>query len=90
MITKPLTRARSGQICDLGGRYRFDGYLSAAGAMPPLPAETKIQLASGQPFPRIASSSRDCWWLLIDEEELADREARRMAWEGGPGIPPLP
>ena len=63
--TQTRTRFKTGEKCVVSGRYRFDGYTDGTHSPPPRPEEQEIPLSKGETFPPIRSSSKGCWWKLM-------------------------
>ncbi len=59
-------RAKTGDTCQVSGRYRFDGYLDGTSTPAPHPEEVQIPLSRGERFPPIRSSGKACWWRLME------------------------
>lgn len=67
MATNTLAaRGRTGEECEVSGRYDFDGYLDGTHHPEPRPEEKRIPLAKGNTFPPVRSSGRSCYWRLIE------------------------
>jgi len=58
-------RFKTGETCEITGRYRFHGYVDGTKDPPPGPKERTIPIVAGQTFPLIESSGKECWWNLI-------------------------
>ena len=56
---------KTGEMCEITGRYRFHGYVDGTNDPPPAPKERKIAIVAGQTFAPIESSGKDAWWRLI-------------------------
>lgn len=67
-------RFRTGDLCQRTDAYRFDGYvLSSALELPHL-TELEAIVEAGQPFPRVASTELECWWLPAAETDANPAE----------------
>ena len=64
-MTAVGTTYRTGQKCEVSGRYRFDGYTDGTSTPTPTAEEREIPLSRGETFPPIRSSSKACYWKLI-------------------------
>ena len=62
--TQTAVRGKTGQQCEVSGRYDFDGYTDGTRTPAPHPQESRIPLSRGEIFPPIRSSGKACWWLL--------------------------
>lgn len=87
MSTEPQSRFRSGEMCAQTGHYSFDGYADGGWKPPPRVDEMSVELAVGERFPPIRSVGKPCWWVPLDEGELAEAAAQRMTSEGAPAAP---
>ena len=58
-------RFKTGELCPVSGRYRFDGYLDGTHSPSPRAEEMEIPLSKGEKFPPIRSSGKSCWWKLM-------------------------
>jgi len=65
MNTQVRTRFKTGEQCEITGRYRWDGYLDGTYSPTPTREETEIPLSRGETFPPIRSAEKACWWRLI-------------------------
>lgn len=64
MSTQTAVRRKTGEHCQVSGRYDLDGYLDGTSSPAPRPEEKRIPLSRGETFPPIRSSGKACWWLL--------------------------
>lgn len=64
MSTATQTRHRTGERCEVSGRYTFDGYVDGTSYPAPHPQEREIPLSRGEVFPPIRSSGKACYWKL--------------------------
>jgi hypothetical protein len=76
-------RFRSDVVAKRAGRFMFDGYVESGWKRPPAPSEMRVDVAVGEPFPRL---SHACWWTPTTAVAEAAEE-QRMSWEGGPAAP---
>ncbi len=58
-------RFKTGETCEITGRYRFHGYVDGTKDPPPGHKERKLSIVTGQTFPKIESSGKECWWMLL-------------------------
>ncbi|MFT3769921.1 MAG: YjzC family protein [Minicystis sp.] len=64
-MAKVGDRFYTGQRCDTGGSYVFDGYYPNGEKTPsPTDDERVIPMTKGGDFPPIRSQSRSAWWKL--------------------------
>ncbi|HEV2295266.1 MAG TPA: hypothetical protein VGR35_15545 [Tepidisphaeraceae bacterium] len=66
MTTTSVTRRRTGEKCDISGRYDFDGYLNGTRYPEPRPEEKRIPAAKNNVFPPIRSTGKGCYWRLVE------------------------
>lgn len=66
MSTVATKRYRTGEKCEVSGRYDFDGYLDGTSFPEPRGEEKRIPLAKGDTFPPIRSSGKGCYWRLVE------------------------
>jgi len=66
-MTTVGTRYRTGQTCEVSGRYRFDGYTDGTSTPTPTAEEREIPLSRGETFPPIRSSGKACYWKLMQK-----------------------
>jgi hypothetical protein len=64
-VSSTKTRWKTGEVCVISGRYRWDGYTDGARTPEPRPEEKDIPLSRGERFPPIRSCGKGCWWRLI-------------------------
>lgn len=60
------TRYRTGERCEVSGRYDFDGYTDGTRTPEPRPEEKRIPLSKTEVFPPIRSSGKGCYWKLAE------------------------
>lgn len=65
MSTSTSVRKKTGQNCDVKGRYAFDGYVDGSTSPAPTADERVIPMDRGDTFPPIKSAQKACWWRLI-------------------------
>ncbi len=87
MSAEPQSRFQTGEVCAQTGHYSFDGYVDGGWQPPPHFEEMTVELAVGEPFPRIRSVGKPCWWVPLDEVEFAETAAQQMTSEGAPAAP---
>lgn len=66
MHTQTKTRYKTGEECEVSGRYRFDGYTDGTNHPRPTKEEEEIPLSRGETFPPIRSAGKACWWKLVN------------------------
>lgn len=63
--TTSKTRYKTGETCQITGRYQFDGYTDGTYTPSPTREEMVIPLSRGETFPPIRSCNKACWWVLL-------------------------
>lgn len=81
MLGQTQVRFRSDLIVKRAGRFRFDGYVDSGWRPSPHPDEMFVDLAVGQPFPRVHD---ECWWVPLEKALVEFIAEQQMIWEGGP------
>lgn len=66
MTTTVTKRYRTGERCEVSGRYDFDGYTDGTRHPEPRPEEKRIPLSVHETFPPIRSSGKGCFWKLTE------------------------
>jgi hypothetical protein len=66
MTTATRVRGKTGEQCQISGKYEFDGYVDGSTLPAPSPAERKEPIAKGNIFPPIRSAKKSCFWLLTE------------------------
>jgi hypothetical protein len=64
--TTATERRRTGEKCEISGRYDFDGYLDGTNYPQPRSDEKRIPLAVHHTFPPIRSAGKGCYWRLTE------------------------
>lgn len=58
-------RKKTGEICQIKGKYEFDSYTDGTSSPPPTAEEKVIPMDVGDTFPPVKSSEKAAWWKLI-------------------------
>lgn len=59
-------RKKTGELCTVAGKYRFDGYTDGSTYPTPTQEEQILDgMDHGDVFPPVRSASKAAWWLLI-------------------------
>jgi hypothetical protein len=61
-----IKRYRTGEKCEISGRYDFDGYLDGMRYPQVRTDEKRIRLAKSDSFPPIRSAGKGCYWRLAE------------------------
>lgn len=64
-MTSVMERRKTGEICQIAGDYKFDGYLDGSSYPAPTTEEQVIPMDVSDTFPPLRSSNKACWWKLI-------------------------
>jgi hypothetical protein len=69
-------RYKSGDECETGGTYVFDGYTDGTSEPEPTEEEREIELEEGDTFPPIRSGRKGAWWRLDEgeDEDVPERD----------------
>ena len=59
------TRKKTGETCEIAGKYQFDGYVDGTTYPSPTAEERVIPMDRGDTFPPVKSSAKAAWWVLI-------------------------
>lgn len=57
-------RGKTGELCSVGGSYKFDGYLDGTRSPAPTPNEQVEPFDRGDRFTPIRSCNKGCFWVL--------------------------
>jgi hypothetical protein len=68
MASSVSIRGKTGEVCQVSGDYRFDGYLDGTDKPAPTAAEMMEPIAKPNRFPPIRSAGKGCYWKLIRSE----------------------